>query len=142
MKLQLVPSVLATILLLPALGCSFVPDKLQRDRLHNPFPQLKKVAIVPFFNQSSEPTLDTDLVTQQYYAALQAIPGFEVMPVGVSRMHYLQYSLQNGEPMSGAEFQKFAREIGAEAVVVGSVTDFDAYYPPRLAMTVNWQRTN
>lgn len=125
-----------------AVGCSFVPETRQRDRLHNPFPQLKKVAVLPFFNQSSEPTLDTGLVTQQYYAALQAIPGFEVMPVGVSRAHYVQYSMQYGEPQTGEELQRFAQQIGVEAIVVGSVTDFDAYYPPKLAMTVNWYAAN
>jgi hypothetical protein len=142
-KLQFLPVLFAALLLLPAtLGCSWVPETRQRDRLHNPFPQLKKVAIVPFFNQSSEPTLDTEVVTQQYYAALQSIPGFEVMPIGVSRMYYLQHSLQHGEPQSGEAFQKLAQSMGVEALVVGSVTDFDAYYPPRLAMTVNWYAAN
>ncbi|MEM1068152.1 MAG: hypothetical protein AAGI63_04595 [Planctomycetota bacterium] len=141
--MQLAPSLLSTLLLLPVcLGCSIYPETRQRERLHNPFPQLKKIAILPFFNQSNEPTLDTDLVTQQYYAELQAIPGFEVMPVGVSRMLYMQHALQYGEPTDGETFQALARSMGVEAVVVGSVTDFDAYYPPRLAMTVNWYAAN
>ncbi len=32
--------------------------------------------------------------------------------------------------------------MGVEALVVGSVTDFDAYYPPRMAMTVHWYAAN
>ncbi|MCP4885796.1 MAG: hypothetical protein GY904_04185 [Planctomycetaceae bacterium] len=142
-KLQFVPSVITLSLLLSMLvGCAWVPKTSQRDRLHNPFPQLKQVAILPFFNQSSEPTLDTDIVTQQYYAALQAIPGFEVMPVGVSKTLYTQFVTQYGEPQAGADFQYLAQLMGVEALVVGSVTDFDAYYPPRLAMTVNWFAAN
>ncbi len=31
---------------------------------------------------------------------------------------------------------------GVEAVIIGSVTDFDAYYPPRMAMTVHWYAAN
>lgn len=113
-----------------------------RDRIHNPFPQLKKVAIVPFFNQSDNPNVDTELVTRKYYAALQSILGFEVMPVGVSKRLWMQYVAVNGEPRSGADFQQLAKEIGVEALVVGSVTEFDAYYPPRMALTVNWFAAN
>jgi hypothetical protein len=123
-------------------GCSYFPETRQRDRMHNPFPQLKKVAILPFFNQSDDPTVDTELVTRKYYAALQSVLGFEVMPVGVTRRQWLQYVIANGEPRSGKDFQQLAKQLGVEALVVGSVTDFDPYYPPRMAMTVNWFAAN
>ena len=110
--------------------------------LHNPFPQLKRVAILPFFNQSSEPTLDTELVSESYYAALQAIPGFEVLPIGVTKAQWLQYAGQHGEPQTGSDFQRLAKQLNVEALVVGSVTDYDAYYPPRIAMTVHWYAAN
>ncbi|GAA4458529.1 hypothetical protein GCM10023156_36810 [Novipirellula rosea] len=119
-----------------------VPDTRQRESLHNPFPQMKRVAVLPFFNQSSEPTLDTELVSESYYAALQAIPGFEVMPIGVTKAQWLQYSATHGEPTTGADFQRLAKMMDVEAIVVGSVTDFDAYYPPRMAMTVHWYAAN
>ena len=41
-----------------------------------------------------------------------------------------------------AQFQELAQYMGVEALVVGSVTDFDAYYPPRMAMTVHWYAAN
>lgn len=122
--------------------CSFIPDKRSRDVVHNPFPQLKRVAVLPFFNQSSEPTVDTEQVAEKYYAALQSVPGFEVLPVGVSREAWMRYATANGEPRTGAEFQKLANELGVEAIVVGSVTDFDPYYPPRMSMTVHWYAAN
>jgi hypothetical protein len=124
------------------LGCACLPDTRHRDVIHNPFPQLKRVAVLPFFNQSSEPTVDSDQVTESYYAALQAIPGFEVLPVGVARSQWIQYSMANGEPQCGRDFQRLAAAMGVEAVIVGSVTDFDPYYPPRMAMTVHWYAAN
>jgi len=132
----------ALVMMCWAPGCTLIPETRHRDRIHNPFPQLKRVAVLPFFNQSSEPTVDTDLVAESYYAALQAVPGFEVLPVGVAKAQWLQYSRTHGEPRTGAEFQKLARQMGVEAIVVGSVTDFDAYYPPRMAMTVHWYAAN
>ncbi|WP_442507404.1 hypothetical protein SH528x_006322 [Novipirellula sp. SH528] len=133
---------LLTILAISSLGCSLIPDTRQRESLHNPFPQMKRVAVLPFFNQSSEPTLDTELVSESYYAALQAIPGFEVMPIGVTKAQWLQYSATYGEPTTGSDFQRLAKMMDVEAIVVGSVTDFQAYYPPRMAMTVHWYAAN
>ena len=133
---------LATLLLVACLGCNLCPTKWERERVHNPFPQLQRVAVLPFFNQSGEPTVDTALVAEKYYGALQAIPGFEVLPVGVSKVQWQQFSQQRGEPTNGEQFQELARYMGVDALVVGSVTDFDAYYPPRMAMTVHWYAAN
>lgn len=120
-------------------GCALVPDVTHKPQFHNPFPQLYRVAILPFYNQSREPTLDGDSVAIAYYNELQAIPGFEVMPVGVSRRHL---EAMGREPQSGADFQKLARSMGVDAVIVGAVTEYSPYYPPRLAMSVDWYAAN
>ena len=96
-------------------GAIFARTAWERERVHNPFPQLKRVAVLPFFNQSSEPTVDTELVAENYYAALQAIPGFEVLPVGVTKAQWLHYAQAHGEPRTGEEFQELARDMGVEA---------------------------
>ncbi|MGD0654584.1 MAG: hypothetical protein ABSA16_09590, partial [Thermoguttaceae bacterium] len=55
----------------------------RQPQLHNPFPQLCKVAVAPFFNLTNEPTLDGRKVGIAYFNELQSVPGFEVVPVGV-----------------------------------------------------------
>lgn len=141
-KLNAQPVSTFWLLLAVCFGCNVCHTKWERERVHNPFPQLKRVAVLPFFNQSGEPTLDTALVAEKYYAALQAVPGFEVLPVGVTKLQWQQYASQNGEPVTGAQFQELARQMGVEALVVGSITDFDPYYPPRMALTVHWYAAN
>lgn len=131
-----------SLLLAACLGCALIPETFHRPTHHNPFPQIKRVAVLPFFNQSSEPTVDGEAVAEAYYAELQSIPGFEVLPVGVTRNLYLQYAQTQGEPRSGEDFQQLAQMMGVEAVVVGSVTDFTPYYPPRMALTTNWYAAN
>ncbi|MEM9827438.1 MAG: hypothetical protein AAF958_12655, partial [Planctomycetota bacterium] len=59
-------------------------------------------------------------------------------PTGITRRALQQFASQYGLPTSGPQFQAFARFLDVEAVVVGSVTDFDMYYPPRMAMTTHW----
>ncbi|WP_236621097.1 hypothetical protein [Rhodopirellula sallentina] len=134
--------VLGLIMLATGGGCALVPETRTRDTLHNPFPQLKRVAVLPFFNQSDQPNVDGEAVGRAYYAALQAVPGFEVLPVGVTALQYRAFSAQFGEPRSGEDFQKLAQMMDVEAIVVGSVTDFDAYYPPRMGLTVHWYAAN
>ena len=60
-----------------------LPDVSHQPVVHNPFPQLSQVAVAPFFNQSDEPTVDGRKFALAYFAELQAVPGFEVVPLGV-----------------------------------------------------------
>jgi hypothetical protein len=129
---------LLLILLFPAAGCSAIPDIAHEPQFHNPFPQLHRVAVLPFYNQSADPTVDQEKIALAYYNELQQIPGFEVVPVGVSS----QVLAVMGEPRSAAEFQELARRMGVDAVVVGSVTEFTPYYPPRMGLSVRWYAAN
>lgn len=124
-------------------GCALWPDRIVVPQYHNPFPQLYRVAVLPFFNQSAEPTLDGDEVALAYYNELQAIPGFEVMPVGVARQMLEAFIRASGrEPRTGADFQRLARFMGVDAVLVGSVTEYSPYYPPRMGLAVDWYAAN
>ena len=127
------------VLLMLASGCSLVPDIRKKPQYNNPFPQISTVAVLPFVNQSEEPTLSAERVTLAYIGELQAIPGFEVLPLGVVKAKLQEYQkpLQSGE-----DFQAFARCLGVDAVLLGSVVDYSAYYPPRMTIKVNWYAAN
>ncbi len=120
-------------------GCSLLPDIRKKPQYNNPFPQLSSIAILPFVNQSEEPTLSAERVTLAYINEMQAIPGFEVLPLGVVRSKLQEYDrpLQSGE-----DFQAFARYLGVDAVLLGSVVDYAPYYPPRMTLKVNWYAAN
>lgn len=118
-----------------ACGCSHMPRLVEEPLLHNPFPQVTKVAVAPFFNLTAEPTIDGRQFALGYFNELQLIPGYEVIPVGVveQTMQARQLTLNSPE-----EAQRLAQALGADAVVIGAVTDFSPYYPPRCAMQVEW----
>lgn len=107
--------------------------------IHNPFPQLHRVAVLPFFNQSNEPTVDGEQIAIEYYAALQKVPGFEVMPVPVAVQAVRELGVS---PRSAEDMQWIARQLGVDVVIAGSVTDYSPYYPPRLGLAVNWYAAN
>jgi len=124
-------------------GCASWPDRVVEPQYHNPFPQLHRVAVLPFFNQSAEPTVDGETVAIAYYNELQLIPGFEVMPVGVARqMLAASIAATGSEPRTGSDFQRLAEQMGVDAVLVGSITEYSPYYPPRLGLAVDWYAAN
>ena len=120
-------------------GCSVLPEIAHQPTLHNPFPQLSKVAVAPFINLSDEPTLDGRQFALAYFNELQVVPGFEVIPLNVVEAAMLQHRIK----MSGPEDARhLAQILGADAVVLGAVTDYSPYYPPRLTMKVEWYSAN
>jgi hypothetical protein len=120
-----------------------LPDRIVEPQFHNPFPQLHRVAVLPFYNQSAEPTVNGEDVAMAYYNELQVIPGFEVMPVGVAKqMLAASHAATGSEPRSGVDFQRLAKLMGVDAVVVGSITEYSPYYPPRMGLSVDWYAAN
>ena len=120
-------------------GCSMLPEIAHQPTLHNPFPQLSKVAVVPFFNLSDEPTVDGQLVALAYFNALQSVPGFEVVPVNVVERAIQENKITFSGP---ADARRLAQLLEVDAVVIGAVTDFTPYYPPRFGLQVEWYAAN
>jgi hypothetical protein len=121
-------------------GCNLIiPDIGHQPVIRNPFPQLSRVAVAPFFNQSDEPTVDGRKFALAYFAELQAIPGFEVVPLGVVEEAILEHHV---DLASAGEARRLGRILGVDAVVIGSVTDYTPYYPPRCGLRVEWYAAN
>jgi hypothetical protein len=131
------------VLLLPALcGCTVLPEIAHQPTLHNPFPQMSKVAVVPFFNLSEEPTLDGRRFAEAYFNELQLVPGFEVVPFGIVEQAMMQHNIQFNGEQAADEARRLAEVLGVDAIVIGAVTDYSPYYPPRCAMQVEWYAAN
>ena len=133
-------AMLAGMVLGSMVGCSLIlPEISHQPVIHNPFPQLSKVAIVPFFNQSDEPTVDGREFALAYFTELQAVPGFEVVPLGVVEEAIIDEQIDLSTP---ADVRRLAQVLDVDAVIVGAVTDFSPYYPPRCGMRVEWYSRN
>jgi len=120
-------------------GCSVFPEIAHQPTFHNPFPQLSKVAVAPFFNLSEEPTVNGSEVALAYYNELQSISGFEVVPVGVVEKAMKTHGLDLSGPNDA---RCLAQLLDVDVLVVGAVTDYTPYYPPRMGMKVEWYAAN
>jgi hypothetical protein len=131
---------LTCVLIAVESGCSLIlPEISHKPVIRNPFPQLSRVAVAPFFNQSDEPTVDGRAIAMAYFAELQDTQGFEVVPVGVVE----EAMILNRVDLSGpGEARRLAKLLGVDAVVVGAVTDYSPYYPPRIGLRVEWYTAN
>ncbi len=130
---------ITAVLALLSGGCSLMPKAALEPKVFNPFPQLTKVAIAPFFNLSTTPAVDGRQFAQCYYRELQEIQGFEVVPVGVVEQVIEQYGLQMN---NATDVRALAQILEVDAVAIGGVTDYDPYYPPRCAFLVEWYAAN
>lgn len=101
----------------------------------NPVAGLTTVAVAPFFNLSEEPTVDGRRFAQAYYTELQKTPGFQVVPVGVVEQAIHDHQLEMSSPDDAL---KLAKILNIDAVVIGAVTDYSPYYPPRIGLQVSW----
>lgn len=133
-------ALLAVTLLIGIGGCSMIfPDVSYQPVVHNPFPQLSRVAVAPFFNQSDEATVDGRKFALAYFAELQSVPGYEVVPLGVVEDAILANRIDLSGP---GEARRLGKILGVDAVVIGAVTDYTPYYPPRCGMRVEWYSVN
>lgn len=102
--------------------------------MRNPVVGLESVAVAPFFNLSQERTIDGREFALDYYAELQKVPGFEVLPVGVTE----RAMIENGISLTGpGDAVRLAAILDVDAVVIGAVTDYDPYNP-RIGLKVAW----
>jgi hypothetical protein len=133
--------VLALLLMLAftTTGCQLIPDVAHQPVVHNPFPQLSRVAVAPFFNHSDDETVDGRQFALAYFAELQAVPGFEVVPLGVVEEAMLDHQIVLNR---AGEARRLAKVLGVDAIVIGAVTDFSPYYPPRCGVRTEWYSAN
>lgn len=117
-------------------GLLFAPGCVVVDLgVSNPIPGLSTVAVAPFFNLSTEPSADGYRFAEAYFAELQKVPGFQVLPLGVAEAAIRDHQL---DMASSEDAVKLAEILGVDAVVVGAITDYSPYYPPRAGWQVAW----
>ena len=131
--------ILLLLLLIPTVGCGLLPEITHEPVIRNPFPQLSRVAVAPFINLSDEPTVDTRQFALAYFNELQATPGFEVVPLAVVETAIRQHAIRLEHP---SEARRLAQLLGVDAVVIGAVTEFSIYYPPKCGLQVQWFSAN
>jgi len=109
---------------------------LQRrgERLLNSLEGIDTIVVAPMMNLSTNPHVDLIEVTNSFTSELQQVEGLTVVPIGRA----YDYLAANGMATVGSpqEARALARAFKAQAVIVGAVTEYDPFNPPRMGLAI------
>lgn len=121
-------------------GCEVMPVVRYKPTLHNPFPELTNVAVVPFYNETGNNKVDGREFALCYANELQRIPGFRVVSNELVDKTMLANGLHRFEEVEDIRY--LATLLNVDVVVIGKIHDFSGYYPPRMKLETNWYAKN
>ncbi|MCC6907414.1 MAG: hypothetical protein IT430_05690 [Phycisphaerales bacterium] len=102
--------------------------------LMSPYREPVTWAVAPPANESGVSTVDTLAVADLIAREVQNVRGIDALPV--QRVLDGMRAMDIGSIDSPAAARALARVIGADAIIVGSVTAYDPYRPPVLGLTL------
>jgi hypothetical protein len=105
-----------------------------------PYAQSQVWAVVPFDNQSGVPQVRTDQVADQFAEQIQQIEGLDALPV--NRVIAAMRTMDVDAIRTPGEARTLIRLLGVDGLLVGAVTAYDAYPPPKLGLAVQLYRTD
>lgn len=112
-----------------ALASCFFPSTKYRTYPPNPNPDIARVVVLPFFNMTDEPNLDTMEMANIFASELVKFPGFEVV----------RPAMVKGETIATLDDAiKVGRKLRAHVILAVAVTDHSPYDPPRTALAIQW----
>ena len=117
-----------------------MPVQRYKPTLHNPFPQLKSVAVVPFANLTASEKVDGREFARCYGNELQRVPGFVVVAETLVDRAMMMNDLK--ELKSVDDIRLLGQILNVDVVVIGKIHDFTNYYPPRAKFQVEWYAVN
>lgn len=91
-------------------------------------------AVTPLANESGASVVDPAQVTDQVIAAITEANGLQAVPL--NRTIAAMRALELPRISTPGEAQQLAQALGVDGIVVGSITAYDPYDPPRLGLTL------
>jgi len=122
---------LCVLFVLPLLSGCARPDPLKPpQQLMSPYastPAEPVWAVVPLRNESGTTAVDRLAVSDTLVATITQARGLRALPL--NRTLDAMATLEMAHPQTPADLDRLARAVGADGVVVGSITAYDPYQP-------------
>ena len=131
---------LFVLLIASTVGCEIMPVTRYKPTLHNPFPQLVSIAVVPFMDLTADGNADGREFARCYGNELQRVPGFVVIAETLVERALVENGLLRLESVDDIRY--LGQVLNVDAVVIGKIHDFRGYYPPRAKFQVEWFAVN
>ncbi|GAB4552305.1 MAG: hypothetical protein Tsb0013_14600 [Phycisphaerales bacterium] len=126
-------------LLLVAQGCAVFPSGDRFDDpsvVRAPYDAGRDVviAVAPLRNESGASAVDELTITDRLVESLTQVQGLVALPV--NRSVGAMRSLGIDRVTTPADARQLAQQLGADGVIVGTITSWDPYDPPRLGLSL------
>lgn len=125
--------VLLTLMLLLC-ACAGCMNKPTAAPLESPYPARQVWAIAPLRNESGSLHANGLTVADQMARQLENASNIDVLPV--NRVLAVMESQRIGSLRSVLEVQQVMRLLGADYMVIGTITAYDPYDPPKMGMAI------
>ncbi|QDU72328.1 hypothetical protein [Mucisphaera calidilacus] len=112
-------------------GCSLFGPR-RAPELVSPYPETRVIAVVPFVNESGTTAADGQRVADSLTRSLDRSEGLVALPL--TRVLTVMDQLGLSGVSSMGEARMLLQYLDAELLVVGTITAYDPYDPPRLGM--------
>jgi hypothetical protein len=106
--------------------------------LQSPYEHTQLWAVAPFANESGVSIVNSDRIADLFVEQAQQIEGVETVPV--NRVLLAMRKLQLRSIATTAEARSLMNALGVEGLIVGTVTVYDPYQPPKLAAAIQLYR--
>jgi hypothetical protein len=114
-------------------GCGlFRPEPVEP--LVSPYPTPRVWAVPPLRNQSGTPRVDGAVLADHFAHRLANARNIEVLPV--NRVLAAMEALHLAEITSPGDAMRLLSTLGADGLVVGVVTAYDPYDPPKMGLAL------
>lgn len=113
-------------------GCDSRPPLREPLMLRTPFPQPQLWAVVPFFNESGVSTADGTRVADQFVKVVEETDGLSCVALNRTLATMQVSGLR--AVLTNADARKLREALGVDALVVGTITSWDPYPPPKIGL--------
>lgn len=116
-------------------ACDFFAPKLHPPgALAAPYHQRQVWAVAPFTNESGVSVVAGDRIADAFTAEAEAIDGIDTIPVNrvIAAMRRLNMPAVN----TPAQARTLLNTLGADGLIVGTVTVYDPYQPPKFGAAI------
>ena len=124
---------LLTATVLIASGCAWFGPQ-GADPLHSPYPTRRVWAVTPLRNESGSVQADGESMADHLVRQLENATNLDVVPV--NRVLGAMAKLEITEIASPAEARQLLHSLSVDGLIVGSITAYDPYDPPKLGLAI------
>lgn len=130
---QVLLSLMAVMILLLA-GCTRSARPRVAQGLQSPYGSQQLWAVVPLRNESGSLQADGLVIADHLARQLENVKGIDV--IAVNRVLAAMQAMRMAEVASAADARQLLRVLQVDALVVGTVTAYEPYDPPKLGLAV------